>query len=249
MQMGTQIIGVITDPDERLYLARYFSRYDPSRVKKQEPHYMSLADPVLTETSHSYSRSSTHADTRTSSWSSGGEQGSIGGATGATFGETFGASTQVRLARVPTVIDHRRVEFTIDEQDRLLADQFQALGRFQFLMRRAQGEGDLTGKLTPISIAALDAGQYPSTTLLADLYPELRRRSGVPMADLLAAIEHAQPAAPTTAAPAPAPKPRQRGNGKEKPVILVPNGGPAHDQRNGNLSPAPGPGDGWFSDE
>ena len=43
MQCGTQIIGLVSNPDDALFLARQFLRYDPKAVKKQEPIWMSVA--------------------------------------------------------------------------------------------------------------------------------------------------------------------------------------------------------------
>ncbi|MCC6170368.1 MAG: ATP-binding protein [Caldilineaceae bacterium] len=43
MQCGTQIIGNITNPDDRLYLARQFFRYRPFWRKKQEPVWMGVS--------------------------------------------------------------------------------------------------------------------------------------------------------------------------------------------------------------
>lgn len=45
MQMGTQIIGVISNPDDALLLARQLVPYDPYLVKKQEPVWMGLSTP------------------------------------------------------------------------------------------------------------------------------------------------------------------------------------------------------------
>jgi len=42
MTMGTQMIGVQTDPYSAQYLAEYFHRYDPYRVKRYEPVWMSV---------------------------------------------------------------------------------------------------------------------------------------------------------------------------------------------------------------
>lgn len=47
MQMGTQIVGVISNPDDALLLARQLVPYDPYLVKKQEPVWMSLSRPGL----------------------------------------------------------------------------------------------------------------------------------------------------------------------------------------------------------
>lgn len=42
MQMGTQIVGIISNPDDALLLARQLVPYDPYRMKKQEPVWMGL---------------------------------------------------------------------------------------------------------------------------------------------------------------------------------------------------------------
>ena len=42
MQLGTQMVGRISNPDDRYFLARYFFRYDPNWVKKREPVWMNL---------------------------------------------------------------------------------------------------------------------------------------------------------------------------------------------------------------
>lgn len=42
MGCGTQIVGAISNPDDALYLARQFSRYEPYWVKKREPVWMSV---------------------------------------------------------------------------------------------------------------------------------------------------------------------------------------------------------------
>lgn len=43
MQMGTQMIGIVSNPDDALYLARQFVLYDPYLVKKHDPIWMSLS--------------------------------------------------------------------------------------------------------------------------------------------------------------------------------------------------------------
>ncbi len=45
MQMGTQMIGHLANPDDALYLARQFFHYEPYRVKKREPVWMNLEQP------------------------------------------------------------------------------------------------------------------------------------------------------------------------------------------------------------
>lgn len=45
MQMGTQVLGVTPNPDDALYLAKQFVRYDPFLLKKKEPIWMGVANP------------------------------------------------------------------------------------------------------------------------------------------------------------------------------------------------------------
>lgn len=45
MGMGTQMIGLISGPEDALYLARQFFRYDPYWVKKREPVWMNTEQP------------------------------------------------------------------------------------------------------------------------------------------------------------------------------------------------------------
>lgn len=47
MQMGTQIIGIISNPDDALLLARQLVLYNPYLVKKEEPVWMGLSTPSL----------------------------------------------------------------------------------------------------------------------------------------------------------------------------------------------------------
>ena len=59
------------------------------------------------------------------------------------------------------VVDHRPIEFTPEEQTLVNSYGFMDLGRFQFLVRTPQREGDLRGMLRRMSIARLDPGLYP----------------------------------------------------------------------------------------
>lgn len=47
MQCGTQVVGRISNPDDALFLARHFLKYDPHKVKKQEPIWMGVMAPNL----------------------------------------------------------------------------------------------------------------------------------------------------------------------------------------------------------
>lgn len=89
---------------------------------------------------------------------------------------------------VPTVIDHRFIEFSPDEQTVMLANKLQSLGRFRFLAQVARGEGEMTGALETISIARLDQNLYPNKDVLTPLRRMLAKRDGVPVETLLAEI-------------------------------------------------------------
>lgn len=158
-QMGTQVIGNVQDPDDALYLARQFHRYEPYLVKKRVPVWMSV------QQGFHYSQ--------------------------------------------PQVIDETTTEFTPEEQYILVADRIRSLPKFQFLLRPAEGEGSLTGRLRRMSIARLDAGLYPDEEVVAEVKRRLRQRDGVPVATLLAAIEQRRQEQLTVA-----PKQRTRENAK-----------------------------------
>lgn len=142
MRMGTQMIGITPDPDDALYLARQFLRYDPYRVKKVEPVWMNVST-------------------------------SIG---------------MGQHSSTPTVIDQRSQEFSPDEQHLLLANEFQNLGRFQFLTRRAAAEGNIPGPLQILDITGHDQDLYPDEAVVNTVRRQLQQRSGQPIATLLADI-------------------------------------------------------------
>jgi hypothetical protein len=47
MSMGNQLIGRISSPQDRLYIADHFLQYDPYRVKKHIPTYFNMAVPEI----------------------------------------------------------------------------------------------------------------------------------------------------------------------------------------------------------
>lgn len=143
MQMGTQIIGMIHNPDDRHFLARYFLHYDPYWTKKIMPVWMNLKS------------------------------------------NAFSVSE-------PTIIDYRTEEFSLQEQEALLAQRFQSLDRFCFLVRSATAEGSFAHQLQEVTIAPFDANRYPDEEQLAEVRRQLRQRDGVPVATLLAEIEARQ---------------------------------------------------------
>ncbi|MCC6457907.1 MAG: hypothetical protein IT328_23335 [Caldilineaceae bacterium] len=50
LQLGTQVIGNVQHPDDALYLARQFHRYDPALVRKYEPLWMNVQELVGRDT-------------------------------------------------------------------------------------------------------------------------------------------------------------------------------------------------------
>lgn len=145
MQMGTQLIGVLPNPDDAITVARYLASYDPHLIKKKEPVWMSLE----------------YLDRKT-------------------------YNTYMR----PTVIDYRTVEFAVDEQIILAAQQLQRLPNFRFLVRPAKSEGNLTGRLRHMSIANVDRNQYPDERQIAPVRRMLAQRDGIPLATLLAELQN-----------------------------------------------------------
>lgn len=89
----------------------------------------------------------------------------------------------------PEIIDYTTTEFTVDEQVRLAADALRSLPQFTFLLRTAKGEGDFAQPVQRISIAHVDPNEYPDARLSQEVRSWLRAKSGVPVADLLAAME------------------------------------------------------------
>lgn len=146
MQMGTQCVGRVTNPDEAEYLARQFFQYDPYKVKKTERVWMKM-DPIPML---------------------------------AFFGGPEFAT--------PKVIDHRTIEFSLDEQRVLSSYRFHELGRFQFLTKMATAEGDHAGAVHLMDFSALDPGQYPDEKCVADARRRLATRSGASQEAILAEI-------------------------------------------------------------
>jgi hypothetical protein len=135
MTMGTQILGVTTDPEAAKYLAMLYYQYNPYLVKKVEAVY-----------------------------------GSIEG--------------------VPMQIDQRTIEFTIEEQLILQSYRFLKQGRFHFLAKPAAGEGDIRGRLCPISIDNFDRNVFPIPEIIAQKREQLMRQNGFPIQEILKDMEH-----------------------------------------------------------
>lgn len=171
MQLGTQIIGNISNPDDALYLARQLVHYAPYMIKKEEPVWMGLSMQSL-----------------------------------------LGNYTQ------PTIIDYTTKEFSLEEQQAIAATKFQQLAKFQFLVRPALSEGDMTGKLQRISIKNLDKGQYPDANEIATLRQYLRQKWGVPIDVILSEIYQRKNADHRTLE---LPKPRSELQMKSTPQLAI----------------------------
>lgn len=125
--MGTKIIGVTTDSEAALTLAKEFFPYDPTLIKKHEPVFD--AQGMLT--------------------------------------------------------DLKSIEWTITEQQVLAARRFMTLKPFHFLVKPALGEGNVTGGLVPMSIAAIEPGIWINEAAVVALRRQLAAASGTPLAALL----------------------------------------------------------------
>lgn len=229
LQMGTQCVGTLTNDEDALKVARVFHRYDPSWVRKKEPVWMKLAHPTEMETSSSH----THSAGWSSSWHA------------YTRSETTGETQHVKPKETPTIIDHRTVEYTPEEQFLLAADQLRNLPKFTFLTKPASGEGDFTGQVRRISIANFDRGRYPDAVALASLRLLLRQAYGVPVPELVAEMNKGRQG---TMAKRPGAKKQQHTR-----AILSTAKGAAHDHNDGDL-PQPTqsqekPEDFWYTDE
>lgn len=130
MAMGTQIIGVQSDPGVSRYLATKFIHYDPYWLKERERVWVTVMD-------------------------------------------------------IPSVIDERNIYMSPEEQDRLGSYRFMDLRRFEFLVRSAQGEGDVQTQLKKMSIAGLDSGLYPNQRLVLEARELLMQRRGRKVSDVL----------------------------------------------------------------
>jgi hypothetical protein len=88
----------------------------------------------------------------------------------------------------PFVVERRPVEFTTEEQSLLASYKYQDLKKFEFLVRLPQGEGDMRGGVTKVSIAGLDPGHFPNEELVGRARAMLMKRDGIPIATALAEI-------------------------------------------------------------
>jgi hypothetical protein len=87
------------------------------------------------------------------------------------------------------VVDHRRVEFTLEEQILLNSYRFTDLKLFEFLFSPAIEEGSVSTELQKLSIEWFDRGLYPQDNILEDARRRLMKRSGRLVEEVLSEIE------------------------------------------------------------
>ena len=166
MSMGTQILGVTSDPDTATNLAHRYFRYQPNWVRKYEPVWM--ASPHIPGISE---------------------------------------------YRMPSVVDYRSHEFTLEEQRLLKSYEFTNLRQFEFLVRPALGEGNTQGSLKRVDIASLVEGKYPDAKQVDTARNLLMERDGQNADDLLkeiAARRQSTTTIPEVVAPQPLPSRRSK---------------------------------------
>jgi len=140
MSLGTQILGVTSDGESALQLAKQLLPIDPLLVKRYDPMYAS----------------------------------SMG---------------------VSEIIDYRPVEFSVQEQQLLSSEHFKNLRLFEFLVRIAKTEGDISGRLRKVHIKNFDKGIWVDEPMGRQLRAQLRSRGGIRKTDVRAAIAARVPGA------------------------------------------------------
>lgn len=88
----------------------------------------------------------------------------------------------------PEVIDVTTEEYTPEQQFLLAADAIRRLPKFEFLVKAAQGEGNLTGTVRRVNLERIINDRFPDAETVADGRRKLRKLCGHPLADLQAAI-------------------------------------------------------------
>ncbi len=134
---------------------------------------------------------------------------------------------------IPTVIDTRTVEFTLEEQLTMFADQLKQLQRFEFLVRAATGEGKINHQVRELSLAHEDEGQYPDESYIAYFRQCLRQACGIPVKELLDEINQRRPAVQLDQKPPKkkADKPKEKARSAHDTM----NGDAAHDTQSHSL--------------
>ena len=86
------------------------------------------------------------------------------------------------------LIDLQPVTWTVQEQQQLAAQLFTRLRPFHFLVKSAVGEGDVTGKLRPLTIENIDRGIWVDEPAVNELRTSLLPHTGQPLATVRAAV-------------------------------------------------------------
>lgn len=88
--------------------------------------------------------------------------------------------------------DLRPIEWTIAEQQLVVAQFFTQLPPFHFLVKPAVAEGNVTGHLVPMNIANFEPGVWVDEAQVRALREQLRVQTGQPVAELLERVEARQ---------------------------------------------------------
>lgn len=86
------------------------------------------------------------------------------------------------------LVDLQPVGWTIQEQQHLAAQLFTRLRPFHFLVKPAQGEGDVTGNLYPLTIQNLDRNIWIDEEAVVQIRTSLLQKSGHALDEILAAV-------------------------------------------------------------
>jgi hypothetical protein len=86
---------------------------------------------------------------------------------------------------MPQVLDHRPVEYTVEEQQLLASYRVKEQPTFHFLVRCAKGEGDATGRVHPVTIRNFDQGIWVDEEVVSKARAVLSKRCGVAVEKVL----------------------------------------------------------------
>ncbi len=88
----------------------------------------------------------------------------------------------------PTPIDSRAVYYTLDEQSHMNASGFMNLGLFEFYVKVASGEGQMSRAVHPVNIRNLDKGIWVDEAAVESWRDRLRSSTGRPVDEILEEI-------------------------------------------------------------
>lgn len=133
MSLGTQILGVTSDRNAALAMAKQLVPVDPNKVKRYDSIYATSRG-------------------------------------------------------ISEVIDTRPVTLTPEEQHYVASNMLTSKRLFEFLVRPAAAEGDISQTLYHVNIKGVDAGQWIREEAVAALRDRLREETGMPVSDILTEI-------------------------------------------------------------